>query len=104
MLESERGVLSVDYMMLEYISCVVAGLGFASLVFVSSLIVMLAHEGFGYVSRAARSALRPSPPVSSTFASRDLEGIALAGRHLRPSQSAAERVGDVPMRVMTSEG
>lgn len=109
-LESERGMLSIGYIVLEYLICVVAVLGFASLVFVSSLLAMLAHEAFAYVLRAGRWAPSPTPQVSSTFGGRDLEGgrspgIALAGRHLRVSQTvAAETVSDVPVCAMASEG
>ena len=91
----------MSYIVLEYLTCVVAAIGFTSLVFVSSLLVMLAHQGFAYVFRAARRAPRLSPQVGSTFGSRDPEGtrspgMALAGGHLRVSQTvAAETLGDV---------
>jgi len=89
----------VSYIVLEYLICVVAAIGFTSLVFVSSLLVMLAHKGFAYAFRAARMAPRLSLQVVSTFGSRDLEGspgMALAGKHLRASQTvAAETLNDV---------
>jgi hypothetical protein len=94
-------MLSVGYMVLEYLICVVAAIGFASLMFVSSLLVMLAHHGFAYVFRAARRAFRLTPQASSTFGGRALEGsrstgIALAGGHLRVTQTvAAETLSDV---------
>jgi hypothetical protein len=90
----------VGYTVLEYLICVVAAIGFASLAFVSSLLVMLAHDGFAHVFRAARRAPRLSPQVGSTFGGRDLEGsrspgIALAGGHLRVSQTVvAETLSD----------
>src|SRR5215471_16849831 len=93
-IESEGGMLSVGYTVLEYLISVVAVLGFATLVFVSALLVMLAHDGFARVFRAGHRAPRPSPQVSSTFGGHDLEGsrspgIALAGGHLRASQAVA---------------
>ncbi len=39
----------MGYMILEYFVCLLAALGFATLVFVISLVVMLAHEGYAYV-------------------------------------------------------
>jgi hypothetical protein len=77
----------MSYITLEYLTCVVAVLGFATLVFASSLIVMLVRDGFAYVFRAARSVSCPTSQVSSTFGSCDLResrspGIALDS--LRP--------------------
>ena len=82
----------MGYIALEYLMCVVAAVGFATLVFVSSLLVMLAHDGFAYVFRAARWAFRLTPQVSSTFGGRDLKegrgpAVALAGGPLRVSQT-----------------
>jgi hypothetical protein len=94
-------MLSVGYIVFEYLICIVAAIGFGSLVFVSSLFVMLAHDGFAHVFRAARSAFRLTPQVSSTFGGHDLEanrspGIALAGGHPRMSQTVApETLTDV---------
>jgi len=100
-LESEGGMLSVGYLVLEYLFCIGVALGLATLVFVSSLLVMLAHDGFAYVFRAARRGPRLTTQVISTFAGPDLEGsgspgIAFAGGHPRVSQTvAAETLSDV---------
>jgi hypothetical protein len=100
-LESERGVLTVGYTVLEYLISVGAALGLTGLVFVSSLLVILTHEGLAHVFRAARWAPRLSPQVSSTFGGRDLEGsrspgIASAGGDLGMSQTrAAETLSDI---------
>jgi len=57
-----------------YLVCVGAALGFGMLLFVSSLLVMLAREGFAYVFRALGRAPSPTLQVGSTFGGRDLEG------------------------------
>ena len=91
----------MGYIVFEYLICIVAAIGFGSLVFVSSLFVMLAHDGFAYVFRAARRGPRLTTQVISTFAGPDLEGsgspgIAFAGGHPRVSQTvAAETLSDV---------
>jgi hypothetical protein len=91
----------VGYIVLEYLMCVVAAVGLATLVFVSSLLVMLTYDGFAHVFQAARRAPRLSPQAGSTFGGRNLEGsqspgIALAGGPLRVSQAvAAETLSDL---------
>jgi len=91
----------VGYLVLECLFCVGVALGLATLVFVSSLLVMLAHEGLTHVFRAGRWAPRLTTQVSSTFGGADLEGsgspgIALAGGHLLMNQTvAAETLNDV---------
>jgi hypothetical protein len=57
-----------------YLVCVVAALGFGTLLFVSSLLAMLAREGFAYVFQALRQAPSPTLQVSASFAGRHLEG------------------------------
>ncbi len=46
----------MDYMILEYLVCILAVFGFATLLFVISLVPMLAHEGLAYVSETKRKA------------------------------------------------
>ena len=64
----------MGYTMELYLVCVGAALGFGTLLFVSSLLVMLAREGFAYVFRALRRVPSPMFQVSSAFDGRNLEG------------------------------
>ena len=59
----------MSYIMLEGVVCVVIAAGMATLVFASSLVVMLAHEG---IANAFRGTSR-SPSQTSHFGGRDLE-------------------------------
>jgi hypothetical protein len=64
----------MGYTMELYLLCVGAALGLGTLLFVSSLLVMLAREGFAYVFRALRRVPSPMLQVRSSFGRRDLEG------------------------------
>jgi hypothetical protein len=57
----------------EYLVCVVAALGFGTLLLASSLLVMLAREGFAHAFQALRRAANATLRVSSAFGGRDLE-------------------------------
>jgi hypothetical protein len=63
----------MGYTMELYLVCVVAALGFGTLLFLSSLLVMLAREGFAYVFRALRRAPSLTLQVRSSFGGRDLK-------------------------------
>jgi len=68
--------------MLEYLACVVIVAGIATLVFVSSLVVMLAHVGIANTFRAKSRAPIQARQLSSIFGGRDLEvsrSLALRG-------------------------
>jgi hypothetical protein len=65
------------YRMEEYLVCVVAALGFGTLLLAGSLLVMLAREGFAHAFQALRRAANATLQVSSSF----------AGRHLQSSPS-----------------
>jgi len=64
----------MGYTMELYLVCVGAALGFGTLLFVSSLLVMLAREGFACVFRALRRVPSPTLQVRLAFGGRDLEG------------------------------
>jgi len=64
----------MGYKMEEYLVCVAAAVGFGTLLLASSLLVMLAREGFAHAFRALRRAPRPAMQVSSSFAGRHLQG------------------------------
>ena len=57
---------SVGYIVLEYLLCIVAVVGLGIFVFASSLLVVLARDGFARVLRAARRARRPIPQTSQS--------------------------------------
>ncbi len=63
----------VVYVMLEYFVCVVAVVGIGTLVFVSSLVVMLTREGIANTFRAKSRALSQARHLSSILGGRDLE-------------------------------
>ena len=64
----------MGYTMELYLVCVGAALGFGTLLFVSSLLVMLAREGFAYVFRALHRVPSPTLQVRSAYGGRDLQG------------------------------
>ena len=75
----------MGYRMEEYLVCVVAALGFGTLLLVGSLLVMLARAGLAHVFQALRRAANATFQVSSAFGGRDLEarrspGLVLAAR------------------------
>ena len=91
----------MGYRMEEYLVCVVAALGFGTLLLVSSFLVMLAREGFAHAFRALRRAANPTLQVSSAFGGRGLEArrspsMVLAGtRPLMNQTLAAETSSDL---------
>ena len=63
----------MGYTMEEYLVCVVAALGFGTLLLVGSLLVMLARAGLAHVFQALRRAANATFQVSSAFGDSDLE-------------------------------
>jgi hypothetical protein len=85
------------YRMEEYLVCVVAALGFGTLLLAGSLLVMLAREGFAHAFQVLRRAANATFQVSSAFGGRDLEArrspsMVLAGTRPR---IAAETSSDL---------
>ena len=63
----------MGYTMEEYLVCVVAALGFGTLLLAGSLLAMLVREGFAHVFQALRRAANATLQVSSAFGGHDLE-------------------------------
>ena len=85
------------YRMEEYLVCVVAALGFGTMLLAGSLLVMLAREGFAHAFQVLRRAANATFQVSSAFGGCDLEArrspsMVLAGTRPR---IAAETSSDL---------
>ena len=63
----------MGYRMEEYLVCVVAALGFGTLLLAGSLLAMLVREGFAHAFQVLRRAANATFQVSSAFGGRDLE-------------------------------
>ena len=84
----------MGYRMEEYLVCVVAALGFGTLLLAGSLLAMLVREGFAHAFQVLRRAANATFQVSAAFRGRDLEarrspGLVLAARRPGMNTSAA---------------
>ena len=61
----------MSYVVLEYLICVFAVLGFATLAFLAALIVLVTDDGLRYVLEAKRSAPSEAPHVGLGFGGHD---------------------------------